>query len=62
VRPIALPGTATQVGGGDTNSDGRAALAFWVVTSYVDDTPNGSMAILHQAATGTLASTFPARP
>lgn len=55
-QPISLPGPATCVVAGDANGDHRTDLAFWVVTSYVDYTPTGSMAMLRQTASGALAT------
>jgi hypothetical protein len=55
-RAIALPGTPAYVIAGDANGDDRSDLAFWVVTSYVNYTVTGSMAVLRQDASGALAA------
>jgi hypothetical protein len=53
---IALPGRPTYVIAGDANGDNRSDLGFWVVTSYVNYTATGSMAMLRQNASGALAA------
>jgi hypothetical protein len=55
-QAIGLPGTPKYVIAGDANGDNRSDLAFWVVTSYVNYTATGSMAMLRQSATGVLAA------
>lgn len=55
-QAITLPGTSTYVVAGEATGDNRADLVFWVVTSYVDYTPTGSMAMLRQTVSGTLAA------
>jgi len=55
-QSIALPGRPTYVIAGDANGDNRSDLAFWVITSYINYTATGSMAMLRQDASGALAA------
>lgn len=54
-RPIPLPGSVGSVAAGDVDGDLRTDLVFWVVTSYVNYTPAGTMATVSQLAGGGLA-------
>ena len=55
-QAIALPGMPAYVIAGDANGDNRSDLAFWVITSYVNYTATGSMAMLRQDASGALGA------
>jgi hypothetical protein len=55
-QAIALPGSPKYVIAGDANGDNRSDLAFWVVTSYVNYTATGSMAMMRQSTSGALSA------